>query len=115
MKLNFETYQKESKKTAIYQQHTDGRLGNLYYVTLGLMGEDGEIAEKIKKVIRDEGGEVNDEKKELLKKEIGDVLWYMAQLCTELDLEFEEVAQHNLEKLLSRQKRGKLQGSGDER
>ncbi len=66
-------------------------------------------------MIRDDGGEVTSERREAMSKELGDVLWYVAQLATELDLDLEEIAQQNLEKLLSRQRRGVLSGSGDDR
>jgi len=109
--MNFREYQKKASKTAIYPDV--GK--NFIYPTLGLAGEAGEIAEKVKKILRDEGGELTLEKKEELKKELGDILWYVAQLSTELGLDLSEVVATNLEKLASRQKRGKLSGSGDER
>lgn len=109
--MDFNQYQSESRKTAVYPDK-----GNNYvYPVLGLVGEAGEVAEKIKKIIRDDGGTISPEKKEEIKKELGDVLWYMAQLSTELDIEFEDVAQANLEKLLSRLERNKIAGSGDDR
>ena len=79
------------------------------------MGEAGEVSEKIKKVIRDDQGHVTPEKKEEIKKELGDVLWYLSQLSKELGIKFSEVASGNLEKLASRKIRGKLQGDGDNR
>ncbi len=88
---------------------------DLIYPTLGLVGEAGEIAEKVKKMIRDDGGKLTAERRDLLKKELGDVLWYLAQLCTELGFDMDEVANHNLEKLFSRKDRGKLGGDGDTR
>ena len=88
---------------------------DLIYPTLGLVGEAGEIAEKIKKMIRDDGGMLTAERRDLLKKELGDVMWYLAQLCTELGFDMDEVANHNLEKLFSRKDRGKLTGDGDTR
>jgi len=109
--MNFKEYQKKSKKTAIYPN-----IGNNFiYPTLGLVGEAGEVAEKIKKVLRDNKGQLSQEKRKELNKELGDVLWYLAQLCSELDLSFDKVAQTNLNKLLSRKKRNKLHGSGDNR
>jgi len=109
--MTFEEYQTQSRKTAIYPN-----LGNNYiYPVLGLSGESGEVAEKIKKVIRDNGGVVSEEKKQEIKKELGDVLWYVAQISSELGLTMEEVAQGNLDKLASRMERGQLQGSGDNR
>jgi len=109
--MEFKEYQKESRKTAIYPDK-----GNNYvYPTLGLAGESGEIAEKIKKVIRDKEGVVDDETRDLIKKELGDVLWYISQIASELDLSLEDVARGNIEKLLSRLERGKIGGSGDNR
>lgn len=109
--MNFKEYQEESKRTAKYPDK-----GNNYiYPTLGLVGEAGEIAEKIKKIIRDDNSIVSSEKKEEIKKELGDVLWYISQLSTEFDLELEDVASTNLEKLLSRLERDKISGSGDNR
>ncbi len=109
--MEFNNYQKEARKTAMYPD-----LGNNFvYPTLGLAGEAGEVAEKIKKVIRDGNGIVTDEKKEELSKELGDVLWYVANLAEELGLGLDLIAQKNLEKLRSRQDRGKLKGDGDNR
>ena len=73
------------------------------------------MAEHAKKVIRDDGGLVTAERREAMAKELGDVLWYVSQVASELGLELEEIAQQNLSKLLSRQRRGVLSGSGDER
>lgn len=109
--MNFEEYQKKSRKTALYPNV--GK--NFVYPTLGLSGEAGEVAEKIKKVIRDKNGVMNDEEREKIKKELGDVLWYVSQLATELGLQLDEVAQNNIEKLYSRLERGKINGSGDNR
>lgn len=109
--MEFKDYQKLSRKTAIYPN-----LGkNFIYPTLGLVGEAGEVAEKIKKVLRDNQGVLDKKRKEEIKKELGDVLWYLAQLSTELDLSLEEIAKINLKKLASRRKRGKLCGEGDNR
>jgi len=109
--MNFEKYQKESRKTAIYPN-----LGkNMVYPTLGLNGESGEVAEKVKKVIRDKDGHFDSKTKTEIKKELGDVLWYLSQIATELDIPLEDVAKENLKKLSSRQKRGRLHGEGDNR
>ena len=109
--MNFKEYQKKSRKTAIYPNADN----NFIYPTLGLVGEAGEVAEKIKKVIRDKEGVLDDEKRKEIEKELGDVLWYVSQLATELDLSLEEVAEKNIEKLYSRMDRGKLKGNGDNR
>jgi len=109
--MNFEEYQKKSRVTAKYPNA--GK--NYIYPTLGLSGESGEVAEKIKKVIRDKKGIVDEETKEMVKKELGDVLWYVSQIATELELKLNDIAEHNIEKLYSRMERGKLGGSGDNR
>ncbi|MBU2545358.1 nucleoside triphosphate pyrophosphohydrolase family protein [Patescibacteria group bacterium] len=109
--MNFEEYQKLVKKTAIYPEIGRGYV----YPTLGLVGEAGEIAEKVKKIFRDNNGVLDEERRQMLKKELGDVLWYLAQLSTELGISFDEVASYNIEKLASRQQRGTLHGDGDNR
>ncbi|MFA6130714.1 MAG: nucleoside triphosphate pyrophosphohydrolase family protein [Patescibacteria group bacterium] len=109
--MNFSEYQEKSRKTALYPD-----LGkNFIYPTLGLCGESGEIAEKVKKIIRDEGGVITEEKRVELKKEFGDVLWYLAQLATEFGMDFDDVALTNIEKLKSRMDRNQIYGSGDNR
>jgi NTP pyrophosphatase (non-canonical NTP hydrolase) len=87
----------------------------LAYPALGLAGEAGEVAEHAKKAIRDDAGVVTEERRLAMAKELGDVLWYVSQLASELGLELDQIAHANLEKLLSRQRRGVLSGSGDER
>lgn len=109
--MTFEEYQKLSRETAIYPN-----IGkNFIYPTLGLAGESGEVAEKVKKILRDNNGVADEEKKKELTKELGDVLWYLAQIATELGVPLEEVASLNIEKLKSRFDRNKIQGSGDNR
>jgi NTP pyrophosphatase (non-canonical NTP hydrolase) len=103
-------YQRLSRSTAHYP-----RQESLTYPALGLAGEAGEFADHAKKVIRDDGGEISAERREAMGKELGDVLWYVAQLATELELELDEIAQGNLDKLRSRMDRGVLSGSGDDR
>jgi NTP pyrophosphatase (non-canonical NTP hydrolase) len=104
-------YQARSRRTATYPDAGD----NIVYPTLGLAGEAGEVAEKVKKLLRDDGGVLSDERRAALAGELGDVLWYVAQVATEAGLELEDIAQANLDKLLSRQERGVLSGSGDQR
>ena len=109
--MDFKTYQKQARLTAQYPN-----LGsNNIYPTLGLVGEAGEVAEKVKKVIRDKKGIFDEESKKGIKKELGDVLWYLSNLCNEFNFEFEEVALQNLEKLKLRAAKGKISGSGDDR
>ena len=110
--MTFEEYQNKAAVTALYPNHGKNEF---IYPTLGLVGEAGEVAEKVKKIIRDDGGKISLTKKEELKKEIGDVLWYISQLSLELGLSLEEVAKANIEKLYSRLERNKLHGDGDNR
>jgi NTP pyrophosphatase (non-canonical NTP hydrolase) len=112
VKINsFDDYQKQSRKTWNLV-HTDHQI---VYPTLGLTNEAGEVAGKVKKIFRDKNGVIGEEDRQALKGELGDVLWYLAQICTELDLSLEEVAQANLEKLFSRLERGQIHGEGDHR
>ena len=108
--MELHEYQQRSRRTAEYP-----REAWLAYPALGLAGEAGEVAEHVKKAIRDDSGTVSEERRAAMAKELGDVLWYVAQLASELGLALEEIAQENLEKLSSRQRRGVLSGSGDER
>ena len=109
--MNFKTYQKKARETAQYPN-----LGsNIIYPTLGLVGEAGEVAEKVKKVIRDKNGIFDEESKCAIKKELGDVLWYISNLCTEFEFNMDDVANMNLEKLNIRVSKGKISGSGDDR
>ena len=109
--MDFEEYQKKAGKTAIYP----GIGKNFVYPTLGLAGEAGELANKVKKIIRDHESVIKEEHREDMKGELGDVLWYVAQTATEFGLSLEDVAQANIEKLASRHSRGKISGSGDSR
>ena len=110
--MTFEEYQKFTKSTASYP--TENGL-NLMYTTLGLAGEAGEVTDKMKKVIRDKGGVINEETKYELAKELGDALWYISQLSAELNLTLDEVAEANIKKLKSRIARGTVHGDGDNR
>jgi NTP pyrophosphatase (non-canonical NTP hydrolase) len=109
--VHISDYQERSRATAVYPDAGE----NLTYPALGLCGEAGECAEKVKKAIRDDGGVLSDERRAALAAELGDVLWYVAQLATEAGLDLDEIAEDNLAKLLSRRDRGVLQGSGDAR
>lgn len=109
--MTFTEYQLKSRSTAIYPEA--GK--NLVYPVLGLVGEAGEIANKVKKIQRDDRGELSQERRQALRDELGDVLWYLAQVSTELNLNLDDIASDNLSKLFSRKERGVLQGSGDAR
>ena len=109
--MDFKTYQEKARETAQYPN-----LGsNNIYPTLGLVGEAGEVAEKVKKVIRDKNGIFDNESKKAIKKELGDVLWYLSNLSTEFGFELDDIALQNLEKLKSRAAKGMISGSGDNR
>lgn len=106
---NFDIYQRESRKTALYPP-----IGHpIVYPALGLVNEAGEVAGKVKKIFRDKHGQISDDDRQALKAELGDVLWYLAQVCTELGLNLAEVASANLEKLFSRLERNQIRGEGD--
>jgi NTP pyrophosphatase (non-canonical NTP hydrolase) len=113
MTLDFDKYQEDSSLTAIYPG--SGELLGLTYVTLGLCSEAGEIAGKVKKIIRDDDGQINQAKADALAAEVGDVLWYVAQLAEELNRRLNGIAEENLDKLNSRKERGVIGGSGDTR
>ena len=109
--MDFKTYQKKARLTAQYPN-----LGsNNIYPTLGLVGEAGEVAEKVKKVIRDKEGIFDEESKIGIKKELGDVLWYLSNLCSEFGFDLDDVALQNIEKLKLRAAKGMISGSGDDR
>lgn len=111
--MNFTEYQQETAKTAIYP--SDSPIQALSYVTMGLVGEAGEIANKVKKIIRDNDGVITEGHRDDIAAELGDVLWYVSQLATELDTFLSIVAEHNIIKLRGRAQRGVLQGAGDNR
>jgi NTP pyrophosphatase (non-canonical NTP hydrolase) len=102
--MNFDDYQKLAISTAIYPEEY-----KIIYPTLGLCGESGEVAEKIKKHIRD-GKSLSG-----LKKELGDVLWYIAALAEDLDISLQDVAELNIQKLSDRKERNVISGDGDNR
>lgn len=104
--MTFKSYSETASTTAIYPENV-----KLLYPLLGLSGEVGEVMNKIKKHYRDN---VPLDKGDL-KKELGDILWYLNAVCKDLNIDFEDMAQSNLDKLLDRKKRGVIGGSGDER
>jgi NTP pyrophosphatase (non-canonical NTP hydrolase) len=104
------SYQQNAAATAIYPNTV-----KLVYPILGLTGEAGEIANKYKKVLRDNGGVLTEEKRQDLIDELGDVLWYVAAIAKDINVQLSEVASRNVQKLADRASRGTLQGSGDKR
>jgi len=115
--MDFEDYQQRSRKTAQYPKLgiPEGSFVGWIYPAIGLTGESGEVLENVKKLVRSRNLVVTDEIRETIKKELGDVLWYISQLSTELGISLKDVAISNLQKLESRQERGVIHGVGDER
>ena len=114
--MELKEYQGKAKQTAIYPKHAE-----VLYPLLGLTGEVGELANKLKKLYRDhEASEISihtipHNMMQELEGEMGDILWYWSILCKDLSLDVNKVAQKNVDKLKSRMERGKIKGSGDER
>lgn len=108
---SFARYQRLSRRTwnRVRTDHP------IIYPTLGLLNEAGEVAGKVKKIFRDKGGVIGEDERDDLRAELGDVLWYLTQICTELDLTLADVADYNLEKLADRLERGVIGGDGDQR
>ena len=107
----FDLYQDSADETAIYPNKGD----NLYYPALGLAGEAGEVCEKVKKIMRDQKGFITEENVKEISKELGDVLWYISAMASEINVCLSIIAEENLEKLRSRKERGQIKGSGDDR
>lgn len=113
--MEFDNYQEDSVKMAVYPGRGNGEPNQLVYVALGLAGEAGEVANEVKKIIRDDEGEVTKERKEKLVLEMGDVLWYMSALAEELEVDLSYIAARNIMKLEDRKARNALKGEGGER
>lgn len=111
--LDFDSYQEFTETTAIYPR--DNALQELTYLALGLSGEAGEVAGKVKKIFRDQGPFVTLANKADVAKELGDVLWYLARLSAAVGRTLSGVAEDNVIKLRSRAQRGVIGGSGDSR
>jgi len=109
--MTLDEYQKLAKGTADFSESIPAWV----YLTLGIAGESGEVADKIKKIIRNQDGNFTDDNKEEIKKELGDVMWYISQLSEELGFSLEDVAQTNLAKLADRKNRGVIKSAGDNR
>ena len=109
--MDWKEYSKRALAVSIYPNAGS----NLAYPALGLTGEAGEVAEKVKKIIRDQNGQLSEYNKQEIAKELGDVLWYLNALAFELGHDLEWVAEKNIEKLEDRKARGVLHGDGDNR
>ncbi len=108
--LGFAEYQARAEETAIYPAES-----KVTYPIIGLLSEAGEVAGKLKKLIRDGQSKITPEFTKAISAELGDVLWYVAAVCTDLDLSLSQVAQDNLDKLAARKQANTIQGSGDNR
>jgi NTP pyrophosphatase (non-canonical NTP hydrolase) len=108
--MEMNAYQVAANETAVFPPDQ-----GIVYTTLGLASEAGEVADKVKKVIRDSDGVFSEEVRESIKMELGDVLWYVSGLAWELGYSLDDVADANITKLSSRFDRGKIGGSGDDR
>ena len=109
--MTLNEYQQKALETAVYPEQF-----RIIYPALGLAGEAGEAADKVKKIIRDNNANFNDEeKRKAIAMEVGDVLWYVATLAHDIGYTLEEIGEMNYEKLKSRQQRNMLGGSGDNR
>ena len=115
--MNFNEYQDLATRTAKFSDFSDNGVDvkGLAYCGLGLNGEAGEVAELVKKLIRDDKGDLSEERRQKIKAELGDVLWYLSQTARLSGFTLDEIAQHNIDKLWSRHERGKIHGSGDDR
>ena len=113
--MEFDEYQKKAAKYDLFEVSSDLKEVGFIEKVLGLTGEAGETADKIKKILRDKDGTVSDKDRESVTKELGDVLWYVAAIARYLGVDLSEVAEGNINKLESRYQRNKLHGAGDER
>lgn len=111
--MDFNEYQFRAKQTAVYPFRY-GTAG-LYYTGMGLASEAGEVVGKIKKIMRDDNGYISEARKKEIVDEIGDVIWYCAMICDELQVNLGYAAGKNLQKLEDRKERGMIKGSGDDR
>ena len=113
--MTFDEYQAQALKTAYTDaDHADTLMEKTIWV-MGVAGEAGEVVEKWKKIVAYKNGVVSAEDKQELKKELGDVIWYIAVMAHSLGLSLEEVMQLNVKKLADRKARGVIKGSGDNR
>ena len=113
--MNLDEYQRKAEKTAIYPKGTGNGTIGLMYCSLGVAGEAGEVADNVKKMMRDDGCVLTPDRRIKIEDEVGDVLWYLANTANELGTSLNAIAEKNLKKLNSRKKRNKLKGSGDTR
>lgn len=113
--MNLDKYQKRAAEFDLFETSVDLKSPGFLEKVLGLVGEAGEAADKIKKIIRDKGGYASEEDRAEITKELGDVLWYLANVARYLGVSLSDIAEGNIKKLSSRKNRNKLHGEGDNR
>lgn len=113
--MTFEEYQAQAISTLTKDHAYGDTTAEMMAQVLGLVGESGEVAEKYKKILRDKSGKISEEDKQEILKELGDILWYVNAVAHLLNSNIAEVAESNLQKVLSRKERGVTKGTGDNR
>lgn len=113
--MKLDKYQKQAAEFDLFETSVDLKSPGFLEKVLGIAGEAGEVTDKVKKIIRDKGGYASEEDRMEIAKELGDVLWYVANIARYLDVSLSDIADGNIAKLSSRKKRNKLHGEGDNR
>ena len=113
--MDFKEYQMRARRYDLFKPSGDYNTVSVVEKVLGLAGEAGETADKVKKILRDKNGLISDVDKREVVKELGDTLWYISAISSYLGVELEEVAKQNIDKLESRRRRNQLHGEGDNR
>lgn len=113
--MDFNEYQIKTRLMDVGASEKHGLKPPWLYYVLGIAGETGELVEKIKKLFRDDYGEITEKRLEGIIKEMGDCLWYHARLADILGIKFSDVAEENIKKQVDRKKRNKIHGEGDNR
>jgi len=113
--MNLDKYQRQAAEFDLFESSVDLKSPGFLEKVLGIAGEAGEVTDKVKKIIRDKGGYASEEDKVAIAKELGDVMWYVANVARYLNIPLSEIAEGNINKLSSRKKRNKLHGEGDNR
>lgn len=113
--MKFDKYQEQAAEFDLFETSVDLKSPGFLEKVLGIAGEAGEVTDKVKKIIRDKGGYASEEDRMEIAKELGDVLWYVANVARYLDVSLSDIAEGNVAKLSSRKKRNKLHGEGDNR
>lgn len=113
--MNLDKYQRQAAEFDLFESSVDLKSPGFLEKVLGIAGEAGEVTDKVKKIIRDKGGYASEEDKAAIAKELGDVMWYVANVARYLNIPLSEIAEGNIDKLSSRKKRNKLHGEGDNR